>query len=147
MKASILFISILAIVISCQKPSDDEEKTKQQIIETLENETRYFCERNLKKWQDQWSHESFTSKMYAGEAKFEELVGWDEINQFTVRHIKENPKPLAIPQVNIEFDIHLFDNTAFVFYAKEVDGHLVRETRFMVKENRQWKIARMQTIY
>jgi len=147
MKISHLFISILVLNIACMNQSDIPEEPKQQIIKTLKDETKYFCERNLEKWQAQWSHQPFISKMYAGKVEFEELIGWEAINQFTVQHIKKNPESLPIPDIRVDYDIHLFDNTALVFYSKNVDNHLVRETRFMVKEDNKWKIARMQTIY
>ena len=67
---------------------------------------------NLKEWQAQWSHESFVSKMYAGNNEFEEFRGWDAINQFTVDHIKDNPSPIPIPQTSPDYSIKLFDDTA-----------------------------------
>ncbi|MEM7515114.1 MAG: hypothetical protein AAF388_29575, partial [Bacteroidota bacterium] len=68
---------------------ESTEQTKEKIIETLQLETKYFCERNLAGWQDQWSHKSYVSKMYASERDFEEFTTWNEINQFTVDHIAE----------------------------------------------------------
>ena len=132
---------------ACQKPTPSTIDTKKQIIETLKKETQYFCERQLPQWQDQWSHQSFVSKMYAGNKAFEEFTSWEQINQYTVNHIAEFPEPIPIPKTSFEYDIHLFGETAWVFYSKMVDGVQVRETRFMVKEGEQWKIARMQTIF
>lgn len=126
---------------------ENSEDIKKAIEETLKKETQYFCERNLEKWQEQWSHQPFVSKMYAGEKDFEHFTTWEEINAFTVNHIAENPDVIPIPESNYDLDIHLLGETAWVFYAKTVDGKEVRETRFMVREGDKWKIARMQTIY
>ncbi|MFK7904112.1 MAG: hypothetical protein AB8B69_03260 [Chitinophagales bacterium] len=142
---------ILLLTFGCQNKHNEHninnETTKQDIINILKNETKYFCERNLEEWQSQWSHEPFVYKMYAGNNAFEEFVGWEEINQFTVQHIEENPTPIPLPDTNFDYDIYLFGETAWVLYSKNVDGALARETRFMVKENNKWKIARMQTIF
>lgn len=135
------------LIGSCQQSSISNLNTEKLIIETLEKETQYFCERNLKKWQEQWSHQSFVSKMYTGNQKFKEYIGWNEINKNTVDHIREFPKPIPIPDSNQDYTIKLFDKTAFVFYSYNKENSLVRETRFMVKEGSKWKIARMQTIY
>jgi len=143
----VLLICLSLFVLSCQNPSADDSSSKEQIIQTLNNETRYFCERNLEKWQEEWAHQPYCSKMYAGNIEFEELLGWEAIRQFAVEHIAENPQPFPLPDTNFDYDIYLFGETAWVFYFKTVDNASMRETRFMVKEGNKWKIAKMQTIY
>ncbi|MEM6806498.1 MAG: hypothetical protein AAF696_34180, partial [Bacteroidota bacterium] len=98
-------------------------------------------------WQRQWSQQPFVSKMYAGTAEFQEFTTWEEINQFTLNHIKAHPEPIPIPQSDQEYNIYLLGETAWVFFNKVGEQGLVRESRFMVKEEGKWKIARMQTIF
>ncbi|MEM9718911.1 MAG: hypothetical protein AAGA10_06680 [Bacteroidota bacterium] len=140
-------VSLVLWGISCQSSSTSHMDAKALIVETLEKETQYFCERNLSKWQEQWSQKPFVSKMYMGNTAFKEFLGWKEINQNTVDHIQEFPDPIPFPKVEQEYTIEVFGETAFVFYAKEGEQGPIRETRFMVKEGDKWKIARMQTIY
>ena len=132
MSKYLLWIGLLTW--SCQRSSHSTLQAKQLIIETLNKETQFFCERNLTEWQKQWSHKDFISKMYAGKIEFEELIGWEAINQFTVNHIKNNPSPIPIPKTSPDYNIELFDNTALVFYSKTIENKVIRETRFMVKE-------------
>ena len=147
-KMRLVYLLFLCVYIAaCQPAVEPTEQAKEKIIETLQLETKYFCERNLAKWQDQWSHKSFVSKMYAGEKDFEEFTSWNEINQFTVHHIADFPESIPIPVSDQEYDIYLFAETAWVFYTKEGETGPVRETRFMVNERGKWKIERMQTIY
>jgi len=141
------WLPLLLLFCYCQNPEKSAANSESQIIETLQLETRYFCERNLEMWQEQWSHKAFTSKMYTGQNDFEEFTGWAAINGFTVKHIVNNPDPIPLPDTNFDVDIHLLGETAWVFYSKTVNGALVKETRFMVKEDDKWKIARMQTIF
>lgn len=141
------YLSLALLFIGCKAGQHDISKEKEKIIAVLNQETKYFCDRNLEKWQQQWSHQPFVSKMYAGSVDFEELTGWKAINQFTRDHIAEHPAKIPIPDTNFEYDFHFFKDTAWVFYSKNVDGKRVRETRFMVKENDQWKIGRMQTLF
>jgi len=144
-KLWILFLGIL--IASCQKPSSSTVSAEQMIIDTLEKETQYFCERNLSKWQEQWSKKSFVSKMYAGKTDFKEYTDWESINQNTVDHIREFPDPITIPKTSHTYEVEIFGESAFVFYSKAGKDGPIRETRFMVKEGDKWKIARMQTIY
>lgn len=146
-KVNLWLLSLGFLFWTCQQPTNSQVIDKQLIIETLQKETQYFCERNLAKWQEQWSHQSFVSKMYTGNTIFKEFLGWEAINQNTVEHILQFPDPIPIPKSNQDYTIEWFGNTAFVFYAKQGEHGPVRETRFMVKEGAQWKIARMQTIY
>ncbi len=136
-----------ALICSCQNSSLDHSEAKRQIVDTLEKETRYFCERHLDKWQAQWSQQSFVSKMYTGNIAFKEFIGWAAIKQNTLDHIQQFPAPIPIPPSKQDYTIEVFDRTAFVFYSYDGEKGTVRETRFMVKEGDKWKIARMQTIY
>ena len=143
----IWLVGVVLFLGSCQKTLTSDMDPKVLIIETLQKETQYFCERNLDKWGDQWSQKSFVSKMYTGKTDFVEFRGWEAIKQNTVDHIQEFPDPISIPKPRLEYTIEVFGETAFVFYAKEGEHGPIRETRFMVKEGEKWKIARMQTIY
>lgn len=158
MMKHILLLCIGLLILSCETSNKTTENQKEPMTEnieitkkaieaTLKQETKYFCERNLKMWQAQWSHQPFVSKMYAGEKDFEQFTTWEDINAFTVNHIAENPEVIPIPETNYDLDIHILGETAWVFYSKIVDNKNVRETRFMVKEGDKWKIARMQTVY
>ena len=156
---NVLLICIGLLIWSCENTNNSNENGYQEtsvivnedaeatIKETLKMETQFFCERNLEKWQEQWSQQPFVSKMYGGEKEFKELTTWEEINAYTVNHISENPDAIPIPESDYDLDIHLLGETAWVFYSKIVDDKEVRESRFMVKEGDKWKIARMQTIY
>lgn len=144
---NIWFLGLVFLSCSCHQSPVSSADDEKMIMETLQKETQYFCERNLIKWQEQWSHKSFVSKMYTGNIPFEEFIGWIAINEFTVRHIKKFPEVIPIPTTNPDYTIELFEDTALVFYSKNGENGLVREIRFMVKEGDKWKIARMQTIF
>lgn len=60
----ILHLILLSWLTACQTPWLPSKATERQIIQTLKDETRYFCERNLSKWAAQWSHACYASKMY-----------------------------------------------------------------------------------
>ncbi len=136
------------LIWSCQSPSSPSHPGPEKlIIETLENETLYFCERNLAMWQEQWSHQPFVSKMYTGNTPFREFIGWEAVNQNTVDHIRKFPDPIPVPDSNQEYAIELFGEAAMVFYSKNGESGTIREVRLMVLEDEKWKIASMQTIY
>ena len=135
----------LCLLLSCQAAGPAAAEAA--IVETLQAETRYFCARNLAQWQAQWSQQPFVAKMYARDGQIEWFDGWEAIHRFTVAHIAAHPEPLPLPATDPQYEVHLFAETAWVFFAKTVDGKTVRETRFMVKEKGKWKIARMQTLY
>ena len=142
-----LFVGLMLLHVAHSQAQSNRTETQEAIIRTLELETRYFCERQLENWQAQWSHRGFVSKMYAGNGEFQLFDGWAAIHSFTQKHIQESPEPIPLPDSNFDYEFHVFTETAWVFYSKNVDGNPVRETRFMVKEDEKWKIARMETVY
>ena len=145
----IFLISVLAMAGHAQ----DNQGEKQHIIQTLTDETKYFYARNLDDWQDRWSRKSFVSKMYiisdtyTGDRKFKEFKDWNAIKKYTLDYFEEHPNPVPAPESNLNYKIHLFGDAAYVLYSYKGASGEVRETRFIVKENGEWKIARMQTIY
>lgn len=143
----LLSLCLLLAELACQVPSASAQGAEALIIETLEKETKYFCERNLEKWQEQWSHKPYVSKMYAGNTEFREFIGWEAINQNTVDHIKAFPEEIPIPVSHRDYSIELLGESALVFYSNTNATGTVREIRLMVKQDGKWKIVRMQTIY
>lgn len=140
-------ISFFFLLASVQPSVATETDVNKLIIETLQKETRYFCERNLPKWKDQWSQKPFVSKIYIRGSEADLYEGWESIEQYTVEHIRQNPSPIPIPDTSFEYDIYVLGETAWVLYHKTEENRKVSETRFMIKEGEKWKIARMQTIY
>ncbi len=140
-------LALLPLISSCQTSTISDQDAETLIIETLQQETRYFCERDLLKWEEQWSKQPFVSKMYAGNIEFKEFSGWEAIRQNTVDHISDHPDPIPVPQVDQAYTVTVFEETALVMYAKMGEQGPIREMRFMVKEGEKWKIARMQTIH
>ena len=139
--------SLVLLILNFHLPVEPAQSEEDAIIETLQLETRYFCERNLEKWQDQWVHKPYTSKMYAGNTEFREFTGWQEVNQNTLDHIKAQPEKIPIPVSNQDYTIELLGTTALVFYSNNNASGTVREIRLMLREGNKWKIARMETIY
>jgi hypothetical protein len=146
--ASYFLVLFLAFFLQgCHATQASTQEIKQAIIQTLENETMHFCERDLAKWQEHWSHQPFVSKMYAGDTDFMLFDNWEEINQNTLNHIEQFPEAIPIPVTDHVYTIELFKDTAIVRYSKEWKGKKVKEFRFMVKEGNNWKIAIMETIF
>lgn len=145
----LLFILMSLAGFACQQQTSTIElrNEKEAIIQTLELETRYFCERKLEKWAEQWSQSNFVTKMYAGDTEFKLFRGWEAIRQNTLDHINEHPQPIPIPPANQDYQIELFAQSALVLYHYNRADGKVEEMRLMIKEADQWKIARMETIY
>ncbi|MEM9649716.1 MAG: hypothetical protein AAF969_14660 [Bacteroidota bacterium] len=124
------------------------EKEKQAILTTLNNETKAAFQRDYELWTTYWVHNSDISKTYIDFADntFSESVGWEEISQFVKTFIEEHPEPEPLPTLLDKIDVRLYGKGAWVTYEQHdsIRG-LKRETRLMEKEGGTWKIAGMQT--
>lgn len=117
------------------------------VLATLERETEAFCNRDLDAWREQWLHTATTSKLYAGDVAFEELIGWAAVDSFTRAHIERHPDPLPVAQTTPQPEVAFFGEAALVTYAKEVEGGTAREVRLLAEVDGAWRIVRMETLY
>lgn len=149
---AILF-SLLLFTMACTKSqadtADSFETEKQAIITVLNGETKAAFNRDYPAWEDHWIQESYVTKTYMNfaDSSMSESLGWEEISDFVRTYIEEHPEPAPLPELLDEIDLRLYKNGAWVTYMQNdpIIG-LKRETRFMEKEDGQWKIASMQTV-
>ncbi len=126
----------------------EKEQAVAEIKESLRLETQYFLQRDLAGWEGQWSHEAFVMKCYLREGKYLEQLGWPVIRQAAADYMQAHPEPEQITMEVPEYEIRVFDSSAFVSYIQldPIRGKK-REIRLMVRENGHWKIGYMSTNY
>lgn len=128
--------------------SQTTEKVEQEIKEALRLETQYFYQRDMVKWEGQWSHEPYVMKCYVTDGKYIEQLGWPIIQQSAKDYMKEHPEPEQVPTDLPEYEIKVFGNSAFVsFITHDKIRGKKRDIRLMVRENGKWKIGYMSTNY
>ncbi|MBO0343489.1 nuclear transport factor 2 family protein [Flagellimonas profundi] len=124
------------------------EKEKQAILESLRTETEDAFNRDYQAWRTNWVHQPSVVKTYMNfaDSSFSEMLGWREVDDFVKTYIKEHPEPVPTPVQPDNVTIQVFGTGAWVSYRTfdETFGNK-RETRLMVKEAGQWKIAGMHT--
>lgn len=129
------------------QPPADTAAARAAVLATLAEETRAFCHRDLEAWRRQWVHAEFTSKLYAGDVAFEELIGWTAVDSFTRAHIRDHPDTIPIAPLRAQVDVTFLGEVAYVEYAKQVAGGIARELRLLAADAGRWRIVRTETLY
>ena len=140
----LFFLQSNGISAQSQKTGNEEHEVK----EALRLETQYFYQRDLEKWEGQWSHKPFVMKCYIRDGKYSEQLGWPVIQKSAEDYMKEHPEPEKPPTDIPDYEIEVFDKSAFVTYViQDPTRGKKKEIRMMVKENGKWKIGYMSTNY
>ncbi|MEK6152469.1 hypothetical protein WIW50_04390 [Flavobacteriaceae bacterium 3-367] len=146
LRATLLVLFLQANGMTGQ--SQRQDKVENEIQEALRLETQYFYQRDISKWEGQWSHGPFVMKCYVRDGKYLEQMGWPVIQQSAKDYMKAHPKPEPVPTAMPEYKIEVFGKSALVSYIQlDPTQGRKREIRVMVKEKDQWKIAYMSTNY
>lgn len=128
--------------------SQEANKAENEIVEALRLETQYFYQRDIPKWEGQWSHGPYVMKCYLREGQYLEQLGWPVIRQSAMDYMKAHPEPEQPPTAIPEYEMEVFGKSALVSYVQfDPKQGRKREIRVMVKEKDQWKIAYMSTNY
>ena len=145
-----IILPALSLLLACQTPPPQPAPTEEKaaILTTLNNETKAAFLRDYEAWKTHWVHADYVTKVYLDypDSSFSESRGWAPIDDFVRTYIDEHPAPDPLPEPLTDIDVRLYGDGAWVSYDQldPVRGRK-RETRFLEKENGQWKIAGMWT--
>jgi hypothetical protein len=121
---------------------------REEIINTLNNETAAFMKRDFEEWESFWLQEETSYKSYFIEGEFIEYDGWLEIKSFAKTYFKENPTPETFPVDIQESQIVVRNDLAWVkFEVIDPVRGLKKEYRRLIHTSEGWKISYMSTIY
>jgi hypothetical protein len=143
----ILFYTCLNL--SAQHP--DLEITqfyKLQIEKLISDETAAAFERDFERWKTYWVHSDETFKTYINfsDSSFQEVLGWNNIQEFVKNFMDENPQAEEAPNIESEISIDIFENAAWVsFIQQDAKRGKKREARLLRLIEGEWKIFGMHT--
>ncbi|MGA9295303.1 MAG: tetratricopeptide repeat protein [Ignavibacteriaceae bacterium] len=142
---SILLISLIDIFP--QYLSSEEEAIKQVIM----NETKGWAYRNYDGMVENWAHENYVIKMSAGPNFYEEVSGWNSINDSIKIDLKNYTQKVDVSWS--DWNIHSYNNCAWASYLQSAkvtgssdEPYKTREVRFLEKKNGFWKIVFLSTV-
>ena len=158
------------ILLSCQqpaaetpaaaeKPDFDEAAEKAAILKTIEAETESFYRRDYEGWKQHFIQKDYAFQAWNnGDGSFDASVGWANVDKRIGEYIKSNPgRPRGTTHPKVErrnMVIHFFsENVAYLVwdqYNSDQDIKtytLSKDQRIMEKENGQWKIANVSSLW
>ena len=144
----ILFLLLFSLIkIFPQNSFTDEDAIKQVIM----NETKGWAFRNYEGMADNWAHEKYVIRMSAGPNFYEEVSGWNSINDSIKIDLKNYTQKVDVAWS--DWNIHPFNNCAWASYLQSAkvtgssdEPYKTREVRFLEKKNGLWKIVYLSTV-
>lgn len=134
LNALIVLLSLFCFSLSAQV--DD----KAAIIKVIEDEHRFFCEKNFEKMAATYDQ---TENLLWGNGIEWSVKGWDAISKGYKDYFANNPDPVA-PSVFYNYDITIVNDRALAIFdhkKKEGDQVATKEIRILIKRDGEWKIA------
>jgi hypothetical protein len=152
MKYSLLIILILLFTkTAAQNVTSPEEQD--EIKQVIADEAKFYYARNFEKWANCYRQNSQTYwAMIDREGGTTQKEGWDNINAFVSRYLKENPKAVKCTfkrenynfrKVNPTYIWVTFDQTKTMSGQKD----LSKETRILELIKSEWKIVNRTGFY
>ena len=140
-----LCVGLLGGVLYGQESSADRDES--EVVVALQRETELFCARDLQAWARYWRQAPTTTKAYLGGDAPQVLQGWPAVHQYAVDYLAAHPGPITVPEANPDYAFDfLADDVVNVRYSYDGSAGRVHESRLLVREGGQWRIARMTTV-
>lgn len=144
-----LFILILASLQSIGFAQNQNTADEKAIIETIENESRYFWARDYKNWKKQWIHEKYIVWTAASDNGVNQYEGWEAWDQAVQQLFEEDPKPIPYDGdvTKSDYAIRIYNHGAWVYFKQVNKGVVTKESRIMEKQGGKWRIAAVQLFF
>lgn len=130
------FFFLFLLIGSLSVVAQNNEKAA--IIKVIENEHRYFCERNYEKWAATFDQ---TENILWGNGINSSMKGWEAMDKTFKEFFANNPDP-SEPSVRIEYDVTITEDRAWVACLQiNEKGNEGKRLTSLIKRDGEWKIA------
>jgi len=139
-KNALILVTGLVLVssINAQAMSNEEVAIKK----VIENETRYWQERDFAKYADTWMHESYIYRSYTAPKLNSELRGWNAISEWARSAFKNNPQPVIGEYDKTDYTFVVSRTMAFVTFVENGNA----STRVLKKQQDTWRLVGLSVI-
>jgi tetratricopeptide (TPR) repeat protein len=131
-----------------QNSSSEEAAIKSVVM----NETKSFAAVNFEGMKDNWAHEKYVFNMFSSPNFYSETLSWDSVDAGIKTFFRDNSTSLYSDLTWSDWNIHAFENCAWVSYIQtsiykdDIEKpYESREVRFLEKKNGSWKIVYLAT--
>ena len=149
LKPAILTALLLcsAAVVFAQKAKPSTVETA--IVNTIEQESRYFWARDFKNWKKQWVHEPYVVWSAASNSGVTQYYGWDAWEAQVKSFFKESPEAIPYdPDVKkYNYFYRIYGDGAWVSFEQNNNGTITHEFRVLERKGSQWRIAAVQLFF
>ena len=149
-----MFVLMLIAGSSCQEKIDIE-KEKEAIKAVIEGEIKASFDGDYETWTTFFVHEPYTFWLQASQERYSNWKGWEEISSTAKDFIKPDRAGSVIHEGNYDYTIRVYKEAALVTFKskitdieeEETSEYIGLEVRFLEKQDGEWKITYLGTVY
>lgn len=138
MKTFTLVLLLLVSPAIMAQLSKDEAAIKQ----VIENETKYFMQRDFDGWQSTWAQTPTLYWLVVAPNMHMEHTSWEALSAMVKEDYKNNPEPITKYPEKRDFKFQVSKNSALVTFKEGDDSG----TRVLIKDGKAWKITQMTVV-
>lgn len=136
---SVVLFFVFAIAATAQNEKQHLSKDEQAIVNTINQETEGWWQRDYKKWADAWAHEDYINWSGTTNVLQRHFDDWKELDQYAKESFKKFPEPNENPVARTNWTFRIYKNGAWVRFTQESDG-ISQESRTLEKKHGKWKL-------
>ncbi|MBK3515731.1 hypothetical protein [Carboxylicivirga marina] len=134
---TMVLLMLVAPAIMAQLSKDEAA-----IKEVIENETKYFMQRDFDKWQSTWAQTPTIYWSVVGPNMHMEHTSWEALSAMVKENYKNNPEPIAKFPEKQDYKFQVGKSSALVTFKEGDDSG----TRLLIKDGNTWKIMQMTVV-
>jgi tetratricopeptide (TPR) repeat protein len=145
-------IILSCLVIGIYSPfsySQNLSEEESEVMKAINADVESWQNRNYEEWIKGWIHDESAKHIVASKLYHHELEGWEAINSFISKSMKENPDPLSKSiQKNFQFrisgDLAFVSNNIYSASESENEDAIPNKIfRVLIKKDEEWKMAEL----
>lgn len=130
------FLFLFSLIASLSVVAQDSEKAS--VIQVIEDEHNFFCERNYDKWAATYDQ---TENILWGNGVGFSMRGWEMMSKEFKTYFADNPEPTK-PSTIFDHEVTINGDRAWVTSSqRNPNGNVSKRLTSLIKREGQWKIV------
>lgn len=146
---TLLTVFLIGLLPTLFSQNEKLSRIEKDIVQVIENESRFFWARDYKNWKKTWVHTEYVSWTVSSRDGIRQYASWKSWKNEVKSLFETNPEALPYDGEvkKYDYEIRIYGDGAWVSFEQDNKGVITRELRIMEKHRGVWKIAMAQIFH